>query len=130
MSNFVDGLTPGELSQVRIELGFDLDLQACAAAVGAFSPDGMSLKSLKIYLAQLFADASARMELMRAFKLFDKNHSGRLTRRSLRDTATEIGEKLSDDAIKDMIMVADLEQKGYVTETDFVNFMVSAWLGK
>lgn len=124
------GLTPGELSQVRLTLGFDLDLKACSAAVNAFSPNGMSLKSLKIYMAQVFAEASARMDLVKAFKMFDKKGTGRITRRSLRDTATELGEKINDDAIRDMIMVADTEEKGYLTEKDFVDFMAAAWVRK
>jgi calmodulin len=110
-----------------LDLGFELDLKASAAAVDAFSPNGTSLKSLKIYTAQLYAEVTSRAELIKAFKMFDKKDTGRITRRSLRETATEVGDKISDDAIAEMIQVADTEHKGYLTEQEFVNFMVSAW---
>ena len=122
-----DGLTAGELSQVRVGLGFSLDLQACAAAVDAFSPKGMSLKSLKIYAAQLYSEAASRVELVKAFKLFDKAGKGRITRRSLQETANDMGEKITDDTLNDMIKVVDLDHKGYITEPQFIDFMLSVW---
>lgn len=125
-----DGLTAGELSQVREGLGFGLDLKASAAAVDAFSPKGMSLKSLKIYAAQQYAEVSARAELVKAFKLFDKAGRGKITRRSLRETSVELGEKISDDTLTEMVKVVDLDHKGYITETEFVDFMVSVWHGR
>jgi len=112
---------------VRVELGFSLDLQASAAAVDAFSPKGMSLDSLKVYAAQLYSEASSRTELVKAFKLFDKAGKGRITRRSLRETATDMGETLSDDTLNEMVRVVDLDQKGYITEQQFVDFMLSVW---
>ena len=87
----------------------------------------MTLASLKKYVVQLYADAATRTELMKAFKLFDKRGTGRLTRRSIKETAHDIGEKINDEAILEMVQVAGDMQKGYVTQDDFVNFMMSAW---
>lgn len=121
------GATGPELSAIREALGLDSDLEACISAVEAFAPNGMPIDSVKKHLAQAMADAATRAELQRAFKLFDPRGTGRITRRSLKETSVEIGEKLTDDSILEMIQVAGGMKKGYITEEEFVNFMMEAW---
>ena len=53
-------------------------------------------------------------ELYRAFKVFDKDGDGYITVPELRHLMTNMGEKLTDAEIRDMIKVADLDEKGKV----------------
>lgn len=87
----------------------------------------MSLDSLKIHCAQLYGELSAKTELIKVFKLFDKTGSGRITRRTIREAAAEVGEKMTEDSIREMILVADVNKRGYIEENEFVDFMLVAW---
>lgn len=46
-------------------------------------------------------------EIERAFKLFDVEKKGMITLSSLRRVAQEVGEKLSEDELHEMILLAD-----------------------
>lgn len=130
MSFDSDGLTAEELSEIRGELGFSTDLKQCAAAVKPFEPKGMLLPSLKIHYGILLAEKKAREELTVAFRLLDKKRTGRITRETLRETAKSLNEKLSEQTIKEMMAEADIENKGYLTENDYINFLMSDWMGR
>jgi Ca2+-binding EF-hand superfamily protein len=111
-------------------LGFDNDLKACSAALDMFKPKGMNEEYLKKHVAKLFAEMNARNELTKVFKLFDKKGAGRITKRSLRETVADLGEKMSDDAMSEMLLVADREKKGHVTLEDFIALMSESWMAR
>ncbi len=46
------------------------------------------------------AEKDSRDEILKAFKLFDKDHSGFITFENLQQTAIELGEGLNDEEIK------------------------------
>ncbi|KAK3089991.1 hypothetical protein FSP39_008270 [Pinctada imbricata] len=53
-------------------------------------------------------------ELVRAFKVFDKDRDGFITVKELRHLMTNMGEKYTDDEISDMLKVANLNDTGKV----------------
>jgi len=46
------------------------------------------------------AEKDSRDEILKAFKLFDKDQTGYITFENLRQIATELGEGLNDEEIK------------------------------
>lgn len=90
----------------------------------------MSLASLKIHFGILSVETKAKIELTNAFKLFDKKRTGRISRDTLRDTATYLKETLSDETIRQMMKEADEAKKGYLDEQDFINFLLSDWIAR
>lgn len=49
-----------------------------------------------------------------AFRVFDKNNDGMISSNELRHVMTNLGEKLSDEEVDDMIKEADLDGDGMV----------------
>lgn len=90
----------------------------------------MSIASFKIHFGILTVEKKARSELLGAFHLFDKKRTGRITRETLRETATFLKEPLSDETIRQMMKEADESKKGYLEEEDFIKFLMSEWLAK
>ena len=53
-------------------------------------------------------------ELREAFRVFDRNGDGFISASELRHVMTNLGEKLSDEEVEDMIKEADLDGDGLV----------------
>ncbi|KAJ8895211.1 hypothetical protein PR048_000536 [Dryococelus australis] len=58
--------------------------------------------------------AESGEELREAFRVFDKNNDGLISSTELRHVMTNLGEKLSDEEVDDMIREADLDGDGMV----------------
>nr|CAD7258070.1 unnamed protein product [Timema shepardi] len=58
--------------------------------------------------------ADGEDELREAFRVFDKNNDGMISSMELRHVMTNLGEKLSDEEVDDMIREADLDGDGMV----------------
>lgn len=59
-------------------------------------------------------------ELLRAFKVFDKDGSGYITADELRDFLTRLGEPLTDEEVDDLLRQADLDGDGQISYEEFV----------
>ena len=62
-------------------------------------------------------------EILKAFKLFDEDNTGRISLKNLRRVARELGENLSDDELQAMIDEFDKDQDGEISEQEFLNIM-------
>ena len=61
--------------------------------------------------------------ILKAFKLFDSDGSGRISLKNLKRVAKEVGENVSDDELQAMIDEFDKDQDGEINETEFLNIM-------
>lgn len=59
-------------------------------------------------------------ELREAFKIFDKDEDGFISPAELRFVMTNLGEKLTDEEIDDMIREADFDGDGLINYEEFV----------
>lgn len=67
-------------------------------------------------------------EVRKAFKLFDEDGTGRISRRNLRHIAAELGEPISDGELDAMIDEFDLDGDGEINEQEFIALMTEAGL--
>ena len=65
-------------------------------------------------------------EMKKAFKLFDWDNTGSITLENLRKVAQELGERLSDEELQEMIEEADSNGSGSVNQTEFLRIMKKA----
>ncbi|OON13982.1 EF hand [Opisthorchis viverrini] len=66
----------------------------------------------------MILDRDPTTEIIRAFKLFDDDDSGRITYRNLKKVAKELGENLTDQELRAMIEEFDRDGDGASTLTD------------
>ncbi len=59
-------------------------------------------------------DTDGEEELREAFRVFDKDGNGFISAAELRHVMTNLGEKLTDDEVDEMIREADLDGDGMV----------------
>jgi len=64
-------------------------------------------------------------EMRAAFKIFDKNKDGFITRSELKSAMRKIGEKVSDKQVDGMVKEADLDKDGKVNYDEFVKVLVN-----
>ncbi len=62
-------------------------------------------------------------EILKAFKLFDEDNTGKISLWNLKRVARELGENLSDDELQAMIDEFDKDQDGEISEQEFLNIM-------
>ncbi|PAN21804.1 hypothetical protein PAHAL_3G489700 [Panicum hallii] len=70
------------------------------------------------------AAADPDEELREAFKVFDKDQNGYISAAELRHVMINLGEKLTDEEVEQMIREADLDGDGQVNYDEFVRMMM------
>jgi len=81
-------------------------------------------KFLHLITQQKKKEASVREELLQAFKIFDKNNTGGVSRQELRLVLISIGEPLTEDEIDEMIKEAEIKD-GNILYEDFIKMLLS-----
>lgn len=75
-------------------------------------------------MARKMKDTDTEEELVEAFKVFDKDGSGFINTAEIRHVMTNLGEKLSDEEVDEMVREADVDGDGQVNYEDFVKMMM------
>ncbi|CAI9118355.1 OLC1v1019915C1 [Oldenlandia corymbosa var. corymbosa] len=73
----------------------------------------------------LFDKDGDEEELKEAFKVFDKDQNGYISASELRHVMINLGEKLTDEEVEQMIREADLDGDGQVNYDEFVKMMTN-----
>ena len=69
------------------------------------------------------AERDPMEEMMKAFRLFDEDDTGKISFKNLKRVAKELGENMSDDEIQEMIDEADRDGDGEISEEEFFRIM-------
>ncbi|KAH9738635.1 calmodulin-7 [Citrus sinensis] len=64
-------------------------------------------------------------ELKEAFRVFDKDQNGFISAAELRHVMTNLGEKLTDEEVDEMIREADVDGDGQINYEEFVKVMMA-----
>ncbi|CAB4308888.1 unnamed protein product [Prunus armeniaca] len=65
-------------------------------------------------------DTDSEEELKEAFRVFDKDQNGFISAAELRHVMTNLGEKLTDEEVDEMIREADVDGDGQINYEEFV----------
>lgn len=77
-------------------------------------------------MARKMKETDAEEELKEAFKVFDKDQNGYISANELRNVMINLGEKLTDEEVEQMIREADIDGDGQVNYEEFVRMMMAA----
>ena len=76
-------------------------------------------------MARKMKDTDSEEELKEAFKVFDKDGSGFISASELRSVMVNLGERLTDEEVDEMIREADIDGDGQINYEEFVKMMMS-----
>ena len=65
-------------------------------------------------MAKKMKDTDSEDEMKEAFKVFDRDNTGLISASNLRVVMTNLGEKMTDEEIEEMIREADMDGDGFV----------------
>ena len=115
-----------ELKVAMRALGFEPKKEELKRIISSVDKDGSGTLDFAAFLEVMtskMSERDSREEILKAFRLFDSNGTGRITFRELKRVAIELGEQLTDEEIQEMIDEADRDGDGEVTEEDFIRIM-------
>eukprot|EP00920_Eleutheroschizon_duboscqi_P034085 GHVT01081762.1.p2 GENE.GHVT01081762.1~~GHVT01081762.1.p2 ORF type:complete len:102 (+),score=31.38 GHVT01081762.1:1055-1360(+) len=88
--------------------------------------DGAGTIDFKDFMEMMTAKVAARdpkEEMMKAFRLFDDDDTGKISFKNLKRVAKELGENMTDEELQEMIDEADRDGDGEINEEEFVRIM-------
>merc|ERR1712084_212335 len=68
-------------------------------------------------------DRDSREEIIKVFRLFDDDETGKISFKNLKRVAQELGENMTDEELQEMIDEADRDGDGEVNEEEFFRIM-------
>ncbi|CAM5086013.1 unnamed protein product [Eretmochelys imbricata] len=121
-------ITTGELGTVMRSLGQNPTEAELQDMVGELDTDGSGTVDFPDFLslmARKMRDMDSEEEIREAFRVFDEDEIGYISAAELRHVMTNLGEKLTDEEVDEMIKEADADGNGQVNYEEFVRMMVS-----
>jgi centrin-3 len=115
-----------ELKVAMRALGFDVKKQEVHGLMREYDREGAGQIEYPDFLEIMTSKIAERdpvEEILKAFKLFDEDSTGRISLRNLRRVARELGENLSDDELQAMIDEFDKDGDGEINENEFLGIM-------
>ncbi|KAJ8753709.1 hypothetical protein K2173_026385 [Erythroxylum novogranatense] len=121
-------ITAKELGTVMRSLGqnpTEAALKDMISEVGADQNGTLDFPEFLNLMARKMKDTDSEEELKEAFKVFDKDQNGYISAAELRYVMTNLGEKLTDEEVDEMIGEADFDGDGQVNYEEFVKMMLA-----
>ena len=115
-----------ELKVAMRALGFEPKKEEIRKMIADADRDGSGVIDFPEFLdmmTQKMAERDPREEMLKAFRLFDDDESGKISFKNLKRVAKELGENMTDDEIQEMIDEADRDGDGEIGEEEFMRIM-------
>jgi len=121
-------ITTKELGTVMRSLGqnpTEAELNDMINEVDADGNGTIDFPEFLTMMARKMKDTDSEEEILEAFKVFDKDGNGFISAAELRHIMTNLGEKLTDEEVDEMIREADIDGDGQINYEEFVKMMMS-----
>ncbi|XP_032733962.1 centrin-2-like [Lontra canadensis] len=83
----------------------------------------MNFSDFLTVMTQKMSEKDTKEEILKAFKLFNDDETGKISFKNLKRVAKELGENLTDEELQEMIDEADRDGEGEVNEQEFLRIM-------
>ena len=125
-STFQDnGILPEELKTAMQTLGFDANNQEVLKILDKIDSKKGPLKfdDFMDVMIEKTVDKDPEVEMRKAFKVLCEEGTDKITLKSLSKICADLGEKIGEEELQEMINEADKDQDEEVGEEDFVKIM-------
>ena len=98
-------------------LGFEPKKEEIKKMIADIDKDGSGTIDFEEFLTMMTAkmgERDSREEIMKAFRLFDDDETGKISFKNLKRVAKELGENMTDEELQEMIDEADRDGDGEV----------------
>ncbi|KAI9900855.1 hypothetical protein N3K66_005117 [Trichothecium roseum] len=126
-SNGNGQITKEDLGRVMRSLGqkpSDAELQDMLNEVDLDQSGAVDFQEFLQMMSKKGSKTSMEQELQEAFKVFDADGTGTISREELKHVMKSIGEQLSEEEIDEMLRIADKDGDGHIDYNEFVAIMV------
>ncbi|OTF81038.1 hypothetical protein BLA29_007628 [Euroglyphus maynei] len=121
-----------EIKQLKFAmraLGFEPKKEEVQRISKEYNKDGYILyNDFEQLMIKRITEKTVNDEIMKAFQLFDTNRTGKITFDDLKRVSNELGEKITDDELMEMIQEADLDGDKAVDCQEFLRIMKKTFL--
>jgi len=117
-----------ELGTVMKSLGQKPTAAELADMINEVDADGngeIDFEEFLTMMAKKLKETDLEEDIREAFRVFDTNSSGIISTMELRHIMSNLGEKLKDSEIDEMILHADIDGDGSVNYNEWVTMMTS-----
>ena len=121
-------ITNKELGTVMRSLGqnpTEAELQDMINDVDVDGNGTIDFPEFLTIMARKMKDTDSEEEIREAFRVFNKSGNGFISGAELKHVMNNLGEKLTDEEIDEMIRESDIDGDGYVNYEEFVTMMTS-----
>ena len=115
-----------ELKQALRALGFDVSKEEVAKIMAKKDKEGkgnIDIDAFKEVCAIYMSRRDPRLEIMRAFQLFDTDHDGFVDIEDLKKVSAEMNDEMSAEDLEQMITKFDKDKDGKINLDEFMNIM-------
>merc|ERR1711990_876567 len=120
-----------ELHTAMKALGFEPKKEEINKMVKEMDKDGdatVDFEEFCIMMAEKMNQKDGKEEMLKGFKLFDDDSTGKISFKNFKRVAKELGESLSDAELTEIIGEADTDGDGEISESEFLAVMVKTGL--
>lgn len=121
-------ITTVELDTIMQSLGqnpTEAELQDMINEVDADGNGSINFPEFLTMMARKMKDIDSAQEIKETFRVFDMEGKGYISAAELRNPMTNLGEKLTDEEVNEMMREADIDGDGQINYEEFVQMMTT-----
>ncbi|CAF3734214.1 unnamed protein product [Rotaria sp. Silwood1] len=122
------GIDANEIGQVMRSLGLNPTNKEITDLIAEVDKNGnqrLDFQEFIAFMSKHWHERDQEAELREAFRLFDRDNSGYITISELKQVMLNMGEKLNQEELEDMMREADVNKDGKLDYQEFVQKLLS-----